>query len=114
MCLQDSESEFSLGATVTTALSADSRKAYCNVVNNAIIDRFFGFDCCEKMKKLQKICPNEHCSELLNHFGEKEVRYRSKYTMLTTSAPGTYFSFFSSKVPWKIIFTILQNLALVA
>jgi len=30
---------------------------------------------------MQKFCQNEHLSELLIHFGAKEVRYRSKYTM---------------------------------
>ena len=35
------------GSVLTTAYPADSRKAYCKVCNNAIIDRFFAFNCCK-------------------------------------------------------------------
>ena len=30
---------------------------------------------------MQKTCENEHRSELIIHFGAKEVRYRPKYTI---------------------------------
>jgi len=54
----------------------------------------------EKIEIIQKICQNEHRSELLIHFGAKEVRYRSKYTIFLSRAPAseTHFTFFSSKV----------------
>jgi len=35
----------------------------------------------KKIKVIQKICQNEHRSELLKYFGAKEVRYRSKCTV---------------------------------
>jgi len=36
------------GLVLTIACPADSRKAYCKVCNNAIINRFFAFNCCKK------------------------------------------------------------------
>ena len=36
------------GTVLTTAYRSNSRKAYCKVCNNAIIDRFFAFNCCKK------------------------------------------------------------------
>jgi len=68
------------GSVLATAYPADSRKAYCKVCNNAIIDSSLSI--VKKIKIIQKICQNEHRSELLKHFKAKEVRYRSKSTML--------------------------------
>jgi len=65
----------------TTACPADSRKAYCKVCNNGIINRFFAI-VVKNIEIIQKICQNEHRSELLMHFEAKEVRYRSKYTII--------------------------------
>jgi len=36
------------GSVLTTVYPADSRKTYCKVCNNAIINRFFVFNCCKK------------------------------------------------------------------
>jgi len=104
------------GSVLTTAYHADSRKAYRKVCNNAIIDRFFALNF-EKDQNNTEICQNEHRSELLIHFGAMEVRYRSKCTMffyVELQASETYFTFLSSKVPCKSIFTTLRCLAIVA
>jgi len=36
------------GSVLATAYPVDSRKAYCKVCKSAIIDIFFGFNCCKK------------------------------------------------------------------
>jgi len=38
------------GSVLTAACPTDSRKAYCKLCNNAIINTFFAFNCCKKSK----------------------------------------------------------------
>ena len=46
------------GSVLTTACPVDSRKAYWKVCKNAIINRFFSFNCCKKDRN-----NTEHLSE---------------------------------------------------
>jgi len=54
----------------------------------------------KKIEIIHKVNQNENRSELLAHFGAKEVRYRSKYTIFSIKQSfsiRSVFHFFSSK-----------------
>ena len=101
--------KYKFGSVLTAACPANSRKAYCKVCNNSIINRFFAFNCCKKDRN-----NTEHFSE---SFGAVDTLRRQgsaipfkMHHVLLSRAPGseTYFTFFSSKVPYKIIFTTFK------
>jgi len=104
------------GSVVTTACPADSRKAYRKVCNNAIISRFFALNC----KKDQN--NTENLSEWTSFGAVKTLQRQGStipftmYHVLLSRVPAsaTYFTFLSSKVPCKIIFTTFKCLAIVA
>jgi len=96
---------------LTTAYPANSRKPYFKVCNNAIKHRLFAFNC--RIKKDQNNTQNS--SEWTSFGAVKTLRQQRStipfkmYHVLLSRAPAseTYFTFFSPKVPSKIIFTTL-------
>jgi len=102
---------------LTTARPADSRKTYCKVCNNAFINRFLALDCCKKDQSNEK-----NLSKWTLFGAVKTLRRQGStipfkmYHVLLSRAPSseTYFTFFMSKEPCKIIFTTFMCLAKVA
>jgi len=92
-------------SVLITACPADSRKAYCKVCNNAIIDRF-----------LKDRNNTENLSEW-TLFGAVNTLQRQGSTIpfkienapsfKQSSSIRNAFHFFSSEMPCKIIFTML-------
>ena len=93
------------GSVLTTACSADSRKAYCKVCNNAIINRFFAFNCCEKDRN-----NTENLSEWTSIGAVNTLRRQGSaipfkmHHVLSSRAPAseTYFTFSLSKFHAKL------------
>ena len=92
------------GSGLTTACPADSRNAYCKVCNNAIIDRFFAFNC----KKDQN--NTENLPEWTS-FGAAEKLQRqgstipfTMYQVLLSRVPTseTYFTLYRQKCHAKL------------
>jgi len=84
-------------SVLTTACPADSKKAYCKVCYNAIINRFFAFNCCKKDRNNM-----ENLSDWTS-FGAASTLRRQGSTIpfkmhhvLLSRAPAseTYFPFF--------------------
>jgi len=111
--LQDSELEIWLGTN--DCLFADSTKAYCKVSNNAIINKFFAFNCKKDQNNTEKL------SEWTSLGAIKTLRRQGStipfkmYHILLSRAPASamYFTFFSSKMLCKIIFPSFKCLAIV-
>ena len=92
-------------SVLTTACSADSRKAYCKVCNNALINIFFAFNCCKKDRN-----NTENLSEWTSIGAVNTLRRQGSaipfkmHHVLLSRAPAseTYFTFSLSKCHAKL------------
>jgi len=71
---------WNFGSVLNTAYLADSRKTYCKVCNNAIIDRFFAFNCKTDQNNTENLSERTSLGAVKT-LSAKKLRYRSKCTM---------------------------------